>query len=462
MSAIKLPDGPQTHPWVQTFQWFTNPLEYMEACTRRYGDIFTLRIGPVFTPQVFISNPQAIQEVFNTDPKVLDSGEEAGIKSPMIGRQSMLTLAGERHRRHRKLLMPPFHGERMRAYGQLIRDITEQVTERWAIGEPFSVRSSMQAISFQVILKAVFGLEEGSRYEKLQERLLVRLNPKRPLLEALMFLFPALQRDLGSWSPWGQFMHQLRQIDELIYAEIADRKEQLDPSRTDILSLMMAARDEQGQPMTDVELRDELMTLLLAGHETTATSLARALYWIHHLPDVREKLLLELDTLGDNPDPNTILRLPYLNAVCQETLRIYPVAVGALNRVVKSPLQIGGYQFEPGTLLIPSIYLTHHREDLYPEPKQFKPERFLERQFAPYEYLPFGGGNRTCIGMAFAQFEMKLVLATVLSRCQLELADSKPMQAVRGGSLAGPERSLRMVVTGMRSENQRILQTSSS
>jgi unspecific monooxygenase len=173
---------------------------------------------------------------------------------------------------------------------------------------------------------------------------------------------------------------------------------------------------------------------------------------------VREKLLLELDTLGDNPDPNTILRLPYLNAVCQETLRIYPVAVGALNRVVKSPLQIGGYQFEPGTLLIPSIYLTHHREDLYPEPKQFKPERFLERQFAPYEYLPFGGGNRTCIGMAFAQFEMKLVLASVLSRWQLELADSKPMQGVRGGTLSGPERGLRMVVTGMRPENQRILQ----
>jgi unspecific monooxygenase len=249
-------------------------------------------------------------------------------------------------------------------------------------------------------------------------------------------------------------MHQLRQIDELIYAEIAERKEQLDPSRTDILSLMMAVRDEQGQPMTDVELRDELMTLLLAGHETTATSLARALYWIHHLPHVREKLLLELDTLADNPDPNTILRLPYLNAVCQETLRIYPVAVGALNRVVKSPLQLGGYQFEPGTLLIPSIYLTHHREDLYPQAKQFKPERFLERQFAPYEYLPFGGGNRTCIGMAFAQFEMKLVLASVLSRWQLELADSKPMQAVRGGILSGPERSLRMVVTGMRPENQ--------
>ena len=462
MPALKLPDGPQTHPWVQTFQWLASPLEYMEACAQRYGDIFTLRIGPVFTPQVFISNPQAIQEVFNTDPKQLDSGEEAGIKSPVVGQQSMLALAGERHRRQRKLLMPPFHGERMRAYGQLVCDVTEKVTSRWTIGEPFSARSSMQTISLQVILKAVFGLEEGSRYEELQERLTVLLSPSNPVLQAMIILFPALQRDLGSWSPWTQLMHQLQQIDNLIYAEIAERKEQPDPSRTDILSLMMSARDEQGQPMTDLELRDELMTLLIAGHETTATSLAWALYWIHHLPQVREKLLQELDALGDNPDPNTIFRLPYLNAVCQETLRIYPVAMLALNRVVKSPLQIAGYQFEPGTVLIPCIYLTHHREDLYPEPKQFKPERFLERQFTPYEFLPFGGGNRVCIGMAFAQFEMKLVLATVLSRWQMELADSKPVEPVRKGALLAPAQGVRMVVKGKRPENQRILQTSSS
>jgi unspecific monooxygenase len=434
----------------------------MEACAKRYGDIFTLRIGPVFAPQVFISNPQAIQAIFSTDPKQLDSGEEAGIKSPLLGRQSMLAIAGERHRRRRKLLMPPFHGERMRAYGQLVRDITEQVTRRWTIGEPFSVRSSMQAISFQVILKAVFGLEEGSRYEKLQERLTALLNPKSSLLQAMLIVFPALQRDLGSWSPWGQLMRQIQEIDDLIYAEIADRREQPDSSRTDILSLMMSARDEQGQPMTDVELRDELMTLLVAGHETTAISLAWALYWIHHLPQVREKLLQDLDALGENPDPSAIVRLPYLNAVCQETLRIYPVAMLALNRVVKSPLQIGGYKFEPGTLLVACIYLTHHREDLYPEPKQFKPERFLERQFSPYEYLPFGGGNRACIGMAFAQFEMKLVLATVLSSWQLELADSKPVEPVRKGALLGPDQGVPMVVRGRRSESQRTIEASST
>jgi unspecific monooxygenase len=435
----------------------------MEACAQRYGDIFTLRIGSAFKPQVFISNPQAIQQIFTTDPKQLDSGEPAGIRSFLLGQQSMLALEGKPHRRQRKLLTPPFHGERMLAYGELISDITKQVTSQWQVGESFSVLPSMQAISFQVILKAVFGLEEGARYEKLKEHLIAILNPKIPLLRLVMLVFPLLRRALGPWSPWKKFMRQRQQIDELVYAEIRERKEQPDnSSRSDILSLMISARDEQGQPMTDVELRDELMTLLVAGHETTATALSWALYWIHHLPEVREKLLQELDSLGENPDPNTIFRLPYLNAVCCETLRLYPVAMLALNRLVKSPLEIGGYQFEPGTLLIPSIYLTHHREDLYPNPKQFKPERFLERQFAPSEYLPFGGGNRRCIGMAFALFEMKLVLATVLSRVQMELADSKPVQPVRKVLLLAPEGGVRMVVTGRRSQNQRVLETSSN
>ncbi|MEH2396950.1 cytochrome P450 [Nostoc sp.] len=462
MSALKLPNGPQTYPWVQTYQWLTNPLEYMEDCAKRYGDIFTLRIGPVFTPQVFISNPKAIQQIFITDPKQLDSGEPAGIKSPLLGRQSLLALEGKLHQRQRKLLTPPFHGERMLAYGQLTREITEQVISQWQVGESFSVLPSMQAISLEVILKAVFGLVDGPRYEKLKEVLLKILNPKQPFVTGMMLVFPSLQRDLGSWSPWGVFLRLRQQVDELIYAEIQERKQQPDPSRTDILSLMMAACDEQGQSMTDVELRDELITLLAAGHETTATSLAWALYWIYHLPQVREKLLQELNSLSENPDPNAILRSPYLSAVCSETLRLYPVVMLALNRLVKSPLEVMGYQLNPGTLVIPCIYLTHHREDLYPQPKQFKPERFLERQFTPSEYLPFGGGNRRCIGMAFALFEMKVVLATVLSHWQMELADSKPVQPVRKGFLLSPAGGVQMVVTGRRQQNQAVRETSSS
>ncbi|MEH1975142.1 MAG: cytochrome P450 [Nostoc sp.] len=460
MSALKLPNGPQTHPWVQTYQWLTNPLEYMEACAKRYGDIFTLRIGPVFSPQVFISNPQAIQQIFSTDPKQLDSGASAGIKAPLLGDQSLLALEGKPHQRQRKLLTPPLHGERMLAYGQLTRSITEQVISQWQVGESFAVLPSVQTISLEVILRAVFGLVDGPRYEKLKEVLLEILNPKQPFVTAMMFLFPSLQRDLGSWSPWGKFLNFREQIDELIYAEIQERKQQPDPSRTDILSLMMATRDEDGQSMTDVELRDELITLLVAGHETTATSLTWALYWIHHLPQVREKLLQEIDSLGKDPDPNAILRLPYLSAVCSETLRLYPVAMLALNRLVKSPLEIMGYQLNPGTLVIPCIYLTHHREDLYPQSKQFKPERFLERQFTPSEYLPFGGGNRRCIGMAFAVFEMKVVLATVLSHWQMELADSKPVQPVRKGALLGPGGGVQMIVTGKREQNQAVRETS--
>ncbi|WP_414548384.1 cytochrome P450 [Anabaena sp. CCY 0017] len=461
MPALQLPDGPQIHPWLQTYRWLTSPLEYMEDCAKNYGDIFTIRVGPLFTSQVFVSNPQAIQQIFSTDPKYLDSGAAAGFKSPLLGNQSLLSLDGQPHQRQRKLLTPPFHGERMLAYGELIREISKGVTNKWQVGETVSVLSSMQAISFQVILKAVFGLAEGPRYEKIKEALIAILNPKKPILRSMLLMFPALRRDLGAWSPWGEFLRLRQQIDELIYAEIKERKAQPDSSRTDILSLMMATRDEAGEPMTDVELRDELMTLLVAGHETTATALTWALYWIHHQPQVREKLLQELNTLGEKPDPNAIFRLPYLNAVCSETLRLYPVAMLLLSRLVKSPLQIGEYQFAPGTLLIPCVYLTHHREDLYPDSQTFKPERFLERQFSGSEYIPFGGGNRRCIGMAFALFEMKLVLATVLSNWQMELANSQPVLPIRKGLLFGPKGGVQMVVKGKHQQNQLVPETTS-
>jgi unspecific monooxygenase len=454
MPALKLPEGPQTLPLLQKLKWITNPLEVLETYAQCYGDIFTLPVGLGTAPQVLVSNPQAIQQIFTADLKHLDSGEAAGVKAPFIGQQSLIALSGERHKRQRKLLTPPFHGERMLAYGKLINEITEQVTSQWKIGKPFSVRSSMQAITFQVILKAVFGLEEGPRYQQLDRLLSKRLEGTKSIVRAILLLFPSLQKDWGPLSPWGRLMQNERQIDKLIYAEIEERREKPDPSRTDILSLMMASRDEAGEPMTNVELRDELITLLVAGHETTATSLAWAFYWIHHQPQVYEKLLQELDSLSNNSDPNAIFGLPYLDALCKETLRIYPVTMFAFPRVIKLPLEIQGYQLEPGTLVSPCIYLTHHREDLYPQPKQFQPERFLEHQFSPYEYLPFGGGNRCCIGMAFALFEMKLILATVLSRWQLALTENKPMQPVRRGLLLAPPDRFQMVAMGMRSQNQ--------
>jgi len=267
----------------------------------------------------------------------------------------------------------------------------------------------MQRIALRAILRVVFGLSEGERYQQLEQLLSSLLGLISSPLSASLLYFPFLQRGLGPLSPWGRFLELRQQIDRLLYAEMTERARQPDPERIDILSLLMAARDESGQPMTDVELRDELMTLLVAGHETTANALTWALYWIHKLPSVREKLLQELNRLGDDPDSSTIFRLPYLNAVCCETLRIYPVSMITFPRVVKAPLQLMGYQLEPGTTVVGCIYLTHRRTDLYPQPDLFKPERFLERQFSPYEYLPFGGGSRRCIGMAFAQFEMKVV-----------------------------------------------------
>ncbi len=212
----------------------------------------------------------------------------------------------------------------------------------------------------------------------------------------------------------------------------------------------MSARDESGQPMTEAELRDELRTLLMAGHESTASAIAWAFYWIHQLPEVKQKLLEELDALGPEPDPSAIAKLPYLSAVCSETLRLYPVFWFTFARILKAPLTIMGYEFEPGTFLLPCVYLTHHRPDLYPEPKRFKPERFLERQFSPYEYLPFGGGNRRCLGYAFALFEMKLVLAAVLSQMNLSLTNTRPVRPVRRGVVFTPSGGVEMVITGVR------------
>ncbi|WP_299489629.1 cytochrome P450 [Acaryochloris sp. IP29b_bin.137] len=462
MIASRLPEGPQVLPLRQKLQWLTNPLKLLETYAQLYGDIFTIPIGLSNVPVVLISNPQGIQEIFNANSKQLDSGKAAGIKPPFLGPQSLIALSGNRHKQQRKLLTPPFHGERMRAYKQLICNITKLVISRWKIGETFSVRSSMQEISFQVILKAIFGLEDGPRYQQLKQLLMTRLEGTESIFRIILLMFPVLQKDWGPLSPWGRLVHNEQQINELIYAEIAERRKKPDSSRTDILSLMIAARDETGEQMSDIELRDELITLLVAGHETTATSLAWAFYWIHYLPQVHEKLIQELDSLNENHDSNALFQLPYLNAVCQETLRFYPVTTSAFQRVVKSPIKIMGYQLEPGTLLSPSIYLTHHREDIYPEPKKFKPERFLERQFSPYEYLPFGGGNRRCIGMAFAQFEMKLVLATVLSNWELKLADSKPVKPARRGLLISPSEGVRMVVSGKRPQNQKVYEGISS
>lgn len=441
----KLPPNPSVPRWLQTIRGLFWPMKYLEKTAKEYGDIYLADFAG-FPTQVIVSNPQAIQEIFTADANLFESGPSSNLMRPLLGDNSLLLHDGEYHQRQRKLLLPPFHGERMKAYGQIICDITEQVIGNWQIGQPFVARSHTQEISLQVILHAVFGLKQGDRYQKISQLLssLIDLTGS-PLKSSFTFL-PWLQKDLGPLSPWGKFLRQKQEIDELLYTEIRERREKNDLSGEDILTLMMSARDEKGQPMTDAELKDELMTLLFAGHETTATAIAWALYWIHYLPEVREKLLQELDSLGENPDLNAIFKLPYLSAVCSETLRIYPIVFFTLARVPKVPIEVTGYRIEPGTMISPCIYLVHHREDLYPEPKQFKPERFLERQYSPYEYLPFGGSNRRCIGMAFALYEMKLAIATIMSRLQLELLDKDPVLPERRGMTMTPSGGIQMVV----------------
>ena len=272
------------------------------------------------------------------------------------------------------------------------------------------------------------------------------------VLSVAMLYLPILQQELGGIGSWAIQMRCQQVVDALIYAEIQERRSQPDTARTDILSLLMAAQDEAGESMTDVELRDELITLLVVGHETTATALAWALYWLHKLPAVRAKLVAELDRLGPDPDVTAVMKSPYLDAVCNETLRIYPVAMLTFPRVTTKSVNLAGRELPPNTILLGSIYLTHHREDLYPQPNQFRPERFLDRHFSPFEFFPFGGGARRCIGSAFALLEMKLALAQILSQWELELVDQRDVHAKRRGLVTAPERPIQLRVKSQRSK----------
>lgn len=425
---------------VQLMQWIADPVNYMEAAAKQHSDVFTAQVTGGRGHLVFVHHPQGIQQLLTQDTFAAP-GEVNRIIQPLVGDYSVIMLEGDRHRRERHLLMPPFHGERMQAYGELICHLTETVMEPIPVGEPFLARTAMQNISLGVILEAVFGVDRSDRLVALKQLLAPMTDIFRSPLTSAFLFFETLQR-WEAWSPWGYFLRQRQQVDDILYAKIAERRSQTDVERTDILSLLMAARDEQGQPMTPQELRDELMTLMFAGHETTATAMAWALYWIHRLPNVRDKLLGEI---AGESDPLRIARLPYLTAVCQETLRIYPVGMLTFPRVVQKPVELMGYPVEPGAMVVGCIYLVHQREDLYPEPKQFKPERFLERKFSNWEFLPFGGGARRCIGEALALYEMKLVLATILSRYRLALVDRRPERPQRRGLTLAPASGVKMV-----------------
>lgn len=431
---------------IQTLQVMFDQFGLLKRYQKKYGDIFYTPKSSSFPPFAILGDPKGVEQILTADPSYFEINQQTTAPvRVLLGDYSLVLLDGAEHKRQRKLLMPPFHGERMKSYGQTIVDVTKKVISQWQVGETICIRDYTQEISLRVILRAVFGLDEGDKCDRLRTIIVDWLDIFNSPIKSCFLFFPFLQKDLGNWTPWGKFIRQKKLIYQILDSEIELRQNNPETLGEDILSLMVSARDEENQPMSTREIRDELITMLFAGHETTASILAWEFYWLHYHPEIGEKLRTELSSLADKTDYSAILNLPYLGAVVSETLRMNPV-VALISRHLTKPFELMGYTFEAGTSLLPSIYLVHQREDIYPEPTKFKPGRFLARKFAPHEYLPFGGGNRRCLGYAFALFEMKLVLTTILSQVEFELLDNRPLKSVRRGLTFSPDGGVRMKI----------------
>jgi cytochrome P450 len=408
------PPGSRLPGIVQGLRYARDPIGFFVGLQRRYGNMFSVRF-PYFGRVVYVADPALVKRVFTGDPAQFHAGEaNATVLEPALGPNSVLTLDDGEHIAQRKLLLPPFHGERVRRYGDLIRRVTDEVMETWPVGEPFALRPHTQRITLAVILRAVFGLRDADRFER-AARLIREFAERADLVIAI----PPLRRDLGRFSPWARYKRARAELDELIYEEIALRRAADDASeRDDVLSLLLAARHDDGSPMSDEELRDELMTIVGAGHETTATGLAWTLERVLRTPRVLARLR-ETVAAGDDD---------YLDATIKESLRVRPVIVDVARKLT-APAEVGGYELPAGTFVLPSIAGLHYREDLFPEPEEFRPERFIEEKADNYAWIPFGGGVRRCIGAAFAEYEMRIVLRE-FAMADLSAPDPKP-EAVR-------------------------------
>ena len=426
--AAEIP-GPRLPRLVQTWLGLMRPLETRLAVRRRYGSVF--RTNDAIAGELFhIAERELVEQIFKWRPAQYNVAEPREVMLPVTGPSSILLLDGERHLRMRKLMLPPFHGEAIAHYAELIAEVSDGEIDRWRLGDTIRTRSVAQAITLEVIIRAVFGVTDPERIAELR-RLLPRLSAPNPLLLLV-------QRDLGPHSPWGRFLRLRDRVDRLLYDEIEQRRSETDGShRTDILTLLLSARDEDGKPLTDGELRDELITLLLAGHETTATSIGWAFERLLRTPSALERLTAEVKA-GETDD--------YLEAVIKETLRVRPV-VPEVFRAPAERAELGGYRFEPGTQLAVSLMLVQYDPELYPpDPEAFRPERFLEGAPEPYTWVPFGGGVRRCLGAAFAQLEMKVVIARILARARLRAPRAKPEAARFRGVTLLPRRGGEAVV----------------
>jgi cytochrome P450 len=404
----------------------------MEDCARRYGDMFTVKIANEGT-WVFLTDPAAVRQVFTGDPRLLHAGEANVVLLPVLGSHSVLLLDEDAHMAQRKLMLPSFHGERMRGYEHTMAEVAAREIERWPAGEPLSAWPTMQAITLEVIMRTVFGVTDAERLSRLRDALQSSLSwatdPKR--MARLALLGPRRIAELGT------LRRALQPTDELIFEEIRSRRGAPDlEQRDDVLSLLLQAHHDDGSVMSDEELRDELMTLLVAGHETSATALAWALEALARHPAALNRLRDEVDADGDDA---------YLDAVVKEVLRLRPVIALVLRRLTE-PMEIGGRLLPAGVTVAPCIYLLHRRPDVYDEPRAFRPERFLEQPPGTYTWIPFGGGVRRCLGASFAQFEIKVVLRELVARLDIRPARPRPERRVRRAIVFAPERGGELVV----------------
>jgi cytochrome P450 family 135 len=422
------PPGPRLPRHLLGARWLLREHRLLERCRQRYGNVFSLKLWPLGL-LVVVCDPAEIKRVFTADPELVQAGEGNAVTEPVAGPESVLLLDGKRHLHTRKLMLPAFHGERIRRYGDLIGEIAETEIDRWPLGTPFPVHPSMQTITLRVILRAVFGIEDIERRAELE-----RLVPK--LIGSPALVWPVLQYDLGRRSPWRRFLALRDEVDAILFDEVARKRN--DPAlaeRDDVLSMLLQARAEDGAALSDAELRDQLVTLLLAGHETTATALAWTFERLLRNPVVLERLRAALAE-GDED---------YLDCVVKESLRSRSIIPYAMRRLT-SPLAIGGYTVPAGAFVGSSTILTHGRADLYPDPDAFRPERFQDGGADTYTWIPFGGGVRRCLGASFATFEMKVILRHVLDRCDLVAPEGKPERPVRRFVTYPPNRGARVVL----------------
>jgi cytochrome P450 len=429
---VDLP-GPRWPALAQAAAFYSRPIPFVRAMRRRYGPNFRIDLPP-FGETAYVADPAAIKQVFTAGDAV-HAGEANWILRPLLGDRSVLVLDGDDHLAQRRMLLPAFHGDAVRRYADLVDEIAAADVAHWPRREPFAVRHHTQAITLEVIMRAVIGLHDPERLARLR-RTLIRLVDVRDLDVVMFLLWPGFARTRAARhiAPYSV----RRKVDELLDEEIRDRRARGDG--VDVLSLLVAARDENGAALTDQELRDEIITLLVAGHETTATALAWALERLSRHPDVLERLVAEIDA-GETDE--------YLDAVCRETLRVRPVIQDVMRRI-KRPIEVAGARIEPGAMAMPAIAVAHLEEDVYPDADSFRPERFLDNKPGTYTWLPFGGGTRRCIGASFALMEMKTVLAAVLRRVEVgttsapgERARIKHVTLVpdRGGRIAVRDRA---------------------